>query len=138
MFRTMGSVLVSIFAIYEQFYPHQKSNKCFLLIYNMRKISNCSLVPKTKASEYFHIPVLRDELISGLNISSGGHYLDVTVGGGGHSSLILAAFPDVRVTAIDRDEMAIAAAKLKLSFLWQRSHRVLARKFCPLRTQSSV
>jgi len=39
----------------------------------------------------------------------GGHYLDATVGGGGHSRLILEAAPDVQVTAVDRD--AEAAAK---------------------------
>ncbi len=46
---------------------------------------------------------------------SGGHYLDATVGGGGHSALMLAAAPDVRVTAIDQDEQAIAAAQAKLA-----------------------
>jgi len=73
-------------------------------------------------SEFIHIPVLTEELITGLNISATGHYLDTTVGGGGHSSLILATFPGVRITAIDRDETAIAAAK---SYLQQYiPHRV--------------
>ncbi len=38
--------------------------------------------------DFFHFPVLSHEVISGLAIISGGHYLDVTVGGGGHSRLI--------------------------------------------------
>jgi 16S rRNA (cytosine1402-N4)-methyltransferase len=63
---------------------------------------------------FLHVPVLSRELIEGLDIRSDGHYLDATVGGGGHSQLILAAAPDVRVTAIDRDEDAIRAAKVKL------------------------
>ena len=63
---------------------------------------------------FLHVPVLSRELIEGLDIRPGGHYLDATVGGGGHTQLILAAAPDVRVTAIDRDEDAIAAAKAKL------------------------
>jgi len=64
---------------------------------------------------FSHISVLSQELISGLNIAPGGHYLDATVGGGGHSSLILAKFPDVTVTAIDRDWEAISAAKIRLA-----------------------
>lgn len=55
----------------------------------------------------YHVPVLGDELIAGLAVISGGHYLDATVGGGGHTSLILAAAPDVTVVAIDRDAQAI-------------------------------
>ena len=33
----------------------------------------------------YHIPVLLDEVIAGLNIKSDGIYVDGTVGGGGHS-----------------------------------------------------
>jgi 16S rRNA (cytosine1402-N4)-methyltransferase len=64
---------------------------------------------------FLHISVLSRESIAGLNLHSQGHYLDATVGGGGHSELILASFPDLRLTAIDRDEMAIAAAKQRLA-----------------------
>ena len=72
-------------------------------------------LPDAEDRAFFHIPVLSRELIAGLAIRPGGHYLDTTVGGGGHSRLILEAAADVRVTAIDRDEQAIAAAKTKLS-----------------------
>ncbi|MCT7950952.1 16S rRNA (cytosine(1402)-N(4))-methyltransferase RsmH [Ancylothrix sp. C2] len=64
---------------------------------------------------FVHIPVLAKELIEALNIHPGGHYLDATLGAGGHTSLILATSPDVRVTAIDRDEQAIATAQTYLS-----------------------
>jgi len=64
---------------------------------------------------FIHIPVLQPEVVEGLNVQPGGHYLDVTVGGGGHSRLILDAAADVKVTALDQDERAIAAAKSNLA-----------------------
>ncbi|MEH2208962.1 MAG: 16S rRNA (cytosine(1402)-N(4))-methyltransferase RsmH [Nostoc sp.] len=64
---------------------------------------------------FSHLPVLPQETIAGLAVSPGGHYLDTTVGGGGHSRLILEAAADVRVTAIDQDEDALAAARKELA-----------------------
>jgi 16S rRNA (cytosine1402-N4)-methyltransferase len=64
---------------------------------------------------FVHIPVLSREVIEGLAIRPGGHYLDATVGGGGHSRLILEALPEVRLTALDQDEQAIAAAQRNLA-----------------------
>lgn len=77
---------------------------------------------KVNTAAFLHVPVLSRELIEGLNIRPGGHYLDATVGGGGHSRLILEAAPDVRVTAIDRDAEALAAAKAKLEPYGDRIH----------------
>lgn len=71
---------------------------------------------------FSHVPVLSRELIAGLNICPGGHYLDATVGGGGHSLLILDAASDVQVTAVDRDVEAILAAKAKLAPYSDRIH----------------
>ena len=42
-----------------------------------------------KTAETYHVPVLLHESIDGLNIQSGGIYVDVTFGGGGHSREIL-------------------------------------------------
>lgn len=63
---------------------------------------------------FHHIPVLSREVVEGLAIQPHGHYLDATVGGGGHSRLILASAPAVQVTALDQDRMAIAAAQEEL------------------------
>lgn len=69
---------------------------------------------RTNSTTFSHISVLSRELIEGLSIRPDGHYLDATVGGGGHSQLILEAAPNVQVTALDRDADALAAAKAKL------------------------
>ncbi|OBQ41622.1 MAG: ribosomal RNA small subunit methyltransferase H [Anabaena sp. MDT14b] len=64
---------------------------------------------------FSHIPVLSQEVITGLNIQPGGNYLDLTVGGGGHSRLILETAEDVKITAVDQDEDALNAAKENLA-----------------------
>lgn len=42
-----------------------------------------------RTAETYHVPVLLQESIDGLDIKSGGIYVDVTFGGGGHSREIL-------------------------------------------------
>ncbi|MFQ4145122.1 16S rRNA (cytosine(1402)-N(4))-methyltransferase RsmH [Chlorogloeopsis sp. ULAP02] len=69
---------------------------------------------------FSHVPVLPKEVIEGLAVRSGGNYLDATVGGGGHTRLILEASPDVRITALDQDEDALAAAKKNLAEFGER------------------
>lgn len=61
---------------------------------------------------YKHTTVLLDEAVNGLNIRTGGTYIDGTFGRGGHSRLILSRLgPEGRLLAIDRDPQAIAAAQ---------------------------
>ncbi len=60
---------------------------------------------KLVTKEFSHQSVLPQEVITGLAIQPGGHYLDVTLGGGGHTRLILEA--GGKVTALDRDQEAI-------------------------------
>ena len=64
---------------------------------------------------FFHLPVLSQQVIEGLQIKAGGRYLDATVGGAGHSLLMLKAAPDVQLVALDQDLQALAAAKDRLS-----------------------
>jgi 16S rRNA (cytosine1402-N4)-methyltransferase len=54
----------------------------------------------------YHIPVLPDESIAGLNISPGADVVDATFGGGGHSQLILHQLGQGRLFAFDQDEDA--------------------------------
>jgi 16S rRNA (cytosine1402-N4)-methyltransferase len=56
----------------------------------------------------YHIPVLADETVNGLNIQHNGIYVDVTFGGGGHSQLILKKLDKGILAAFDRDADALA------------------------------
>lgn len=52
----------------------------------------------------YHVPVLLDESVSGLNIKPGGIYVDVTFGGGGHSREILRRLPEgAHLYSFDQD-----------------------------------
>lgn len=70
--------------------------------------------------EFKHIPVLSREVLTGLAPQAGGVYLDATVGGGGHSRLLLESHSDVRVVAVDQDDQAIAAAQANLTAFCDR------------------
>lgn len=80
-------------------------------------------------SPNLHTPVLCQEVIEGLAIEPNGHYLDATLGRGGHSRLILEAFPDVRVTGIDLDGEAIATTQDNLSEIAENRFQVWQGNF---------
>ena len=66
--------------------------------------------------EFNHKSVLLDECINGLNIKPDGIYVDLTLGGGGHSREILKRLsPKGRLIAFDKDEEAINHCKVALS-----------------------
>jgi 16S rRNA (cytosine1402-N4)-methyltransferase len=54
----------------------------------------------------YHIPVLLEESIAGLNILPDGTYADVTFGSGQHSAAILEKLTNGRLIAFDRDKDA--------------------------------
>ena len=63
-----------------------------------------------------HTPVLFGEVINALKPGTGGCYLDVTVGGGGHAEgLLEASAPDGRVLGTDADASAIRRTAERLS-----------------------
>lgn len=52
----------------------------------------------------YHVPVLLNESVDGLNIKAGGVYVDVTFGGGGHSKEILRRLPEgAHLFSFDQD-----------------------------------
>ncbi len=55
----------------------------------------------------YHVPVLAETSIRGLNISPSGTYVDATFGGGGHAALILNQLESGRLYAFDQDPDAV-------------------------------
>jgi 16S rRNA (cytosine1402-N4)-methyltransferase len=65
--------------------------------------------------DFQHVPVGVDEVLALLHPIPGGIYCDATVGGGGHAEKVLeASAPDGRLVGIDRDPVAVRAAKAHL------------------------
>jgi 16S rRNA (cytosine1402-N4)-methyltransferase len=57
------------------------------------------------ASDY-HLPVMLEECLDGLNINANGVYVDATFGGGGHSKAILEKLNGGKLIAFDQDDDA--------------------------------
>src|SRR5260221_14537842 len=56
-----------------------------------------------------HIPVLPEQVVAALAVRPGGRYIDGTLGGGGHTALLLArGAPHARVLGIHPDPQALA------------------------------
>ncbi|MCF6365764.1 MAG: 16S rRNA (cytosine(1402)-N(4))-methyltransferase RsmH [Bacteroidales bacterium] len=66
-------------------------------------------------SNQYHIPVLLNDSVKGLNIKPDGVYVDVTFGGGGHTKKILPELTTGKLIALDQDEDAIKNADKILS-----------------------
>ena len=66
-------------------------------------------------SEFYHVSVLLEECIQGLNIKPDGIYVDGTLGGAGHSSYIASKLTTGRLIGIDRDPVALKAAGQRLA-----------------------
>ena len=65
---------------------------------------------------FHHITVLMEEATEGLNIKEDGIYVDCTLGGAGHSSLIASKLSDKgRLICLDQDDWALDNAKEKLA-----------------------
>ena len=71
----------------------------------------------------YHVPVMLDQCLSGLDINPEGTYVDVTFGGGGHSRAILSQLNNEgRLLGFDQDLDAIARAPQDSRFTFVRSN----------------
>ncbi len=62
-----------------------------------------------------HVPVLADQVIGALNVRADGIYVDGTLGGGGHASLVCRELSENGIfIGIDRDREALLAAEQRL------------------------
>jgi 16S rRNA (cytosine1402-N4)-methyltransferase len=61
-----------------------------------------------------HIPVLLDEVTDNLASVTGNLFVDATVGGGGHSSIILERYPGLNLVGLDVDEDNLKIAEERL------------------------
>ena len=83
-------------------------------------------------SEFYHVSVLLEECLDGLNIKPDGIYVDGTLGGAGHSSRIAARLTTGRLIGIDRDPVALKAAGQRLA-PWQDRVTLVHANFCEVR-----
>ena len=76
------------------------------------------------SEQFHHIPVLAEGVLEHLTFPEGRkvRMIDGTLGGGGHSALLLAKYPELELLGIDRDEFALKNAAEKLAFASNRVH----------------
>lgn len=77
----------------------------------------------------YHVPVMLHECIEGLNINSEGTYVDVTFGGGGHSSEILKNLTTGKLYGFDQDEDAEQNIPDNENFIFVRSNFKYLKNF---------
>jgi 16S rRNA (cytosine1402-N4)-methyltransferase len=89
------------------------------------------------STPFDHQPVMAEEIVAVFGAVPPGVILDATLGGGGHSELLLETYPHLAILGIDRDESALAAARLRLTRFGDRVQTVHTR-FDHLRTAMST
>jgi 16S rRNA (cytosine1402-N4)-methyltransferase len=88
----------------------------------------------------YHVPVMLEESLKGLNLSPGGTYVDATFGGGGHSRAILEKIKGGRLIVFDQDEDAKKEADMiqERSFTFCQANFKYLKKYLKLNGVSKV
>ena len=74
-----------------------------------------------------HVSVLYHQIITALRPVSPGHYVDATVGAGGHAWGILEkCSPDGELLGLDKDPQALALSHQRLNLFGRRAHLLLS------------
>lgn len=81
-----------------------------------------------------HIPVLLNETIENLNIKPDGIYVDCTMGGAGHSSVILSKLKTGHLYCFDQDDYAISRGSERLSKI-SRNYTIINDNFVNLKSR---
>lgn len=94
----------------------------------MEQIKQESQLPKYRYMQTQHVPVMLAEVLKFLRPEPGGHYVDGTAGGGGHTAAILAqSAPLGKVLGIDTDPQALARIQTRLTVEVDQGRLVLVR-----------
>jgi 16S rRNA (cytosine1402-N4)-methyltransferase len=88
------------------------------------------LLSPSLAQAFDHVPVLAEQVLASFAElpAEGGLLIDCTLGGGGHSALLLEAHPRLRLVGLDQDPTARAAAAERLAPFGERV-RIVATNF---------
>ncbi len=90
---------------------------------------------RSLAQVFDHVPVLAEQVLASFQElpAAGGLLIDCTLGGGGHSALLLQAHPQLRLVGLDQDPTARAAAAERLAAFGDRVTIVATNfaDYCP-------
>jgi 16S rRNA (cytosine1402-N4)-methyltransferase len=73
-------------------------------------------------TDFFHVPVMRDEVLDALDRAPAGPIVDATLGGAGHALALLERRADIELHGIDQDAVAMAVARERLAAHADRVH----------------
>jgi 16S rRNA (cytosine1402-N4)-methyltransferase len=91
-----------------------------------RTVNTCTM-DRSSEHDFVHHPVMAREIVEAFAPVPAGWIVDATLGGAGHSVLLLEQLPQIRVLGIDQDPDALAAATGRLARFADRALTVRSR-----------